>query len=198
MINSFHRLSFLILIIGLFIQPCRAMWHPSDDVCARRGAITECGEGILPSLDVSGMAWLSGTSVSGNTHVSGLLNAERATLDTMNVSGKASLTNTSVSGAAKISGLLLACHSEFRKPILIHSDRTHLDQSTATDIKISPGNEQQILCLGHNTIVNGIIEFTSGNGIVAMDHSSKLNGKVLGGEVSEKYFNLYCEGEALC
>lgn len=183
---------FITAISLLFICAQTSFAYP---VCTRTGAITECGTGKLDQLDVAGKATLNGTTVVGNTHIAGVLAATNVNLNSLNVAGKATLIMSKVNDATKINGLLVSCSTKFNRKITISSDKTHFDHSETNEIEINPGNDAQVVYLGNNTVVKGNISFSSGHGLVVIDSSSKINGRVIGGYISQKEFDNYCEGE---
>jgi hypothetical protein len=164
-------------------------------VCSRTGSITECGAGKLDELDVAGKATLNETTVTGDTHIAGMLNAKNANLNTLNIAGKATFFTSHVRGAAKISGLLASCNTSFNKKITISSDKAYFDHSEANEIEVNPGGDTQVVYLGNNTLVKGNISFSSGHGLVVIDSTSRVIGRVIGGDISQKEFDSYCEGE---
>jgi hypothetical protein len=168
----------------------------SNPICSRTGAITVCGKGTLDHLHVAGKVTLDGTTVLEKTEIAGMLNAKEVYLNTLKVSGKVSLYNSQIKGTAKISGMLDAQQSKFYQKIDISSDMTHLSASYSRDIQISRGGDRQVLCLKDNTIIDGNILFTSNRGVVVIDRSSKINGRVDGGYIKQNEFESYCEGEA--
>lgn len=189
------RALFVILVTLYFSASHSA---PSNKVCSRLGPITNCSVGVLEELHVAGKADLEGTTVIGHTHVSGMLYADHARLTTLHVAGLATIEKSQISQNSKFSGLLHACQSSFKGDLTIASDRVHLSKVDAMDIAIHPGGAQQIMCVGNESLIRGDVNFVSGHGLIAMDSGSKILGKVIGGEINNRYFKLYCEGDESC
>lgn len=167
----------------------------ANPVCSKTGALTVCGKGTLNDLHVAGKATLDGTTILGRTEIAGMLQANDTCLNILKVSGKTSLNNSLIKGKTKISGMLDASYAKFNEKITISSDRTYLTESYSKNIEISRGGKTQVLCLGNNTIVDGDIVFTSNHGVVVIDESSKIKGRVMGGYIKQNSFQSYCEGE---
>jgi len=164
----------------------------AEEVCSRVGPITECGEGKLSQLDVAGKVTLRGTTVLGNTHIAGILKATNATLKDLELAGKAKLVTSKVQGNARVSGYLLACNSNFTNKLIISSDHTRIENTIIPSIKISPGNREQVLYLANNSLIKGDITFESGRGMVLMDQTSQISGKVKGGYINYSDIDTEC------
>lgn len=182
--------------LSSFILTCiisaNALANPT---CSRTGAITVCGKGTLSNLHVAGKASLDGTTVIGKTEIAGMLDAKDVYLNALKVSGKATIYNSKIRGASKISGLLDTYHTKFYQKITISSDKTYLTDSYSRDIEVSRGGDKQILCLKNNTVVDGNIRFTTNRGMVVIDKSSKITGRVIGGYLTQNDFESHCKGE---
>lgn len=164
----------------------------ANPVCSRMGAITECGEGKLSDLHIAGKATLKGTTVLGDTHIAGMLNATNVNLNTLYVAGKASIDRSQIRGKAKISGLLISCKNKFAHKLTISSDKTYLEETESGDIEISRGGDTQVLYLGNQTVIHGNITFTDKHGLVLLDKTSKIEGHVIGGYLDKNNFQLQC------
>lgn len=161
-------------------------------ICSRTGAITECGEGKLNNLHVAGKATLIGTTILGDTHIAGVLNATNVNLNTLYVAGKARITSSQIRGIAKISGLLVSCKNKFAQKLTISSDKTYLEGTETGDIEINRGGDTQVLYLGNQTIVHGNITFPEKTGLVILDKTAKIDGHVIGGYLDKNNFQLKC------
>lgn len=164
----------------------------AEDVCSRLGPITECGEGKLSHLDVAGKVTLRGTNVLGNTHIAGILKASNATLNDLELAGKVKLVASQVQGAARISGLLVSCNSNFSHKLNVSSDYTRLEKTTLPAIRISAGGHEQVLYLANNSFIKGDVTFESGHGMVLVDQTSQVVGRVKGGYINYSDINTIC------
>ncbi len=96
-------------IFGIVIL-CISCWTTAfaKDVCYQNLGSSHliCTVGTVSNINYSGDVSLNGTTVTGNTSVSGDLDANGASLNTVSVRGDGSLTNTLVSHQASFSGNL--------------------------------------------------------------------------------------------
>jgi hypothetical protein len=169
----------------------------ANRTCDRTGAITICGKGTLDHLHVAGKATLEGTTVLGKTEIAGMLKAKGSSFNNLKVSGKVLIDNSQIKGKTKVSGLLDAINSKFYQLLNISSDKTYLSETYTRDIQISRGGDTQVLCVQNNTVVDGNIRFISNHGVVVIDQSSKIKGRVTGGYISKNEFPTYCRGEVV-
>lgn len=189
--NSFRKK--LLKTLCLFLLSATSY---ASFTCDKTGAITECGEGKLDNLQVTGIATLVKTTVIGNTHIAGTLNAKWVNLDTLDVAGKATIFSSKISGPTKISGLLISCQNNFSEKLEIFSDKTYIENSQTGEIKINKGGDTQVLYLGGTSIVHGNITFPDNHGLVVMDKNAKITGRVIGGDIEQNNFQSHCTGEA--
>lgn len=146
------------------------------------GSVT-CGHGTVDSLSGNGMVAVNGTTVSGATHVNGLLNAEDANFFSLEVNGSAKLTQCIVNDVASIKGSLTASSTKFEKTLKVYSSETRLINSKVTN-NLHLGHtdfKKQVVYLDNFSEVSGDIIFDDGEGEVILRGQSKIGGKVVGG-----------------
>lgn len=151
--------------------------------CIESAGKVSYGNEIIPCLKVAGKATLNGTTVQGLTRISGSVFAKNANLNQLNVSGKADLTGTMINGTGEISGLLTTFKSQVLGDLTISSNTVELESTTTKNITINPGGLEQVLYLT-NSIVEGNVIFTSGNGVVYLRGASQVTGKIIGGKIA--------------
>lgn len=185
---------YLFLFLSYSLISCAV--QAASARCVKNGAITQCFDGTLENLQVAGKASLLGTTVLGDTHVSGLLHAKTADLNQLHVAGKAQLFRTQVHGETRVSGKLDAQQSQFNNKIYLATDITHLKQTSTRAILFTRNPKPEVLCLSRGSLVNGDVTFDSNRGKVVVDQSSQVKGRIIGGYLSYEFSN-YCKGDNL-
>lgn len=125
------------------------------------------------SLDVSGKAEIKGPVKGdkgkfGQLAVMGTLDVDHVITEELSVKGAVKATYLDVTNKAEIDGVLDTKHSKF-KTLVVNADKTVLDEVIVDSIFVKKGPKNQILILKGPTVVNGDIEFESGDGIVQME-----------------------------
>jgi hypothetical protein len=156
------------------------------DNCGSAAGNTIIGKVTLNCQNITGSANLTATTMQGKLGVIGDLNANQANLNSIDVVGNVLLQNTTVNGTTHIVGKLEASTTIFKDTIQMDSLSATFNNSTTQGIEINSSRQNQnaFVYLNDNTIVNGNITFTNGNGVV-QSHNSKINGKVIGGKITE-------------
>lgn len=151
------------------------------------GSVT-CGQGTTDSLSGNGMVTVNGTTVSGETLVNGVLNADDANFFSLEVNGSAKLTQCTINDVASIKGSLTASSTKFEKKLEIYSSETRFINSKVNN-ELHLGHTdsgKQVVYLDNFSEVSGDIIFDDGNGEVIVRGQSKIGGKVIGGQVISK------------
>ncbi len=154
------------------------------------------------SIHHAGVLQLDNVKVATSTTVNGYLMAKNSQFHDTTVNGQCQLENSELLGPVTVNGQLQlknvnaeaaitvigfigARSSLFEKPITVTSTSADFIDSTLQDITLEPvKNQSQRLNLTR-TKVKGNIIFTAGNGVVRMDPTSTLDGKVTGGQIEK-------------
>lgn len=167
----------------------------ANEVCNKMGTFTlSCGKGTLYEMQAAGKVILNGTTVLDTIEIAGILNANEANLHKLIVFGQASLHHSIIKDETYINGILSAKHVNFYKKLTVSAYKTYLSNAHSRDIEISRKGGTQIVCIGANSVVDGNILFASNHGVVIIDKSSKINGRVFGAYINPNAndFQKYC------
>lgn len=158
------------------------------DVCKIEPGSVTCGKGTVSELSGNGMVTVSGTTVTGDTNVNGLLRADDANFGSLQVNGSASLTECTINNTADIKGTLNASSTKFENILDVYSSLSRFINSKMNNNLHIHHNDakKQLVYLDNNTEVNGDIIFDDGNGEVVVRGGSKIAGKVIGGQAIYK------------
>lgn len=201
---------FLIIFISgyAFAGPCSGQWNVScsagktDSVSATgylqmNGTTVKKGVNVngrataknstMDSINVNGQAKLKHSIVNHDATVDGKLSLSNSTIkgDT-HVMGETDMKKSHIHGKLNLIGFLDMDQSKVDGPILILSDEAKLNKSIIADITFQKSNsfwkETEELNLT-SSIVKGNITFKNGKGIIHLDKTSKILGKVTGGKI---------------
>lgn len=161
------------------------------------------------SLTVTGPLSFNNVAVDGNVTVIGPIKEDSSDLsckdfdvlgpitaknikcDSINIIGSANLENIETTGDVKIVGSVEIEKAKLQNVTLMTSEMS-LSDTTVSDItveKIPLSGEPQTLYLKKGTIVSGSITFKSGKGVVILQNSSKVNGKINGATLEQSNHN---------
>jgi cytoskeletal protein CcmA (bactofilin family) len=153
------------------------------DKCAEASGNMTVGKVTLQCLKVIGTAKFEGTTLEGALNLTGPLEAKSTHFSSLKIMGNAILTDSTVTGIVKITGGLDAKNTIFLDKIVINGKSALFSHSTLKDIDIiAKARQKASITLEDESIVNGNITFTTGNGIV-INHHATLNGKIIGGKM---------------
>jgi hypothetical protein len=150
---------------------------------------------------------ISNSVINKNIKIYGVLEADNVTVKNLEIFGQGIVNNsqvtgkvsihgdlelrdTSVLGVTSIFGGMGAINSNMQNDIVAHSNFLTFADGTKTKsiIMKKPQQQnselQQVIQILNNSQVIGDITFESGNGIVEVDTSSKVQGQVIGGTVT--------------
>jgi len=155
------------------------------DTCSMVPGSVTCGSGSVDSLMANGMATLNGTVIKGSAVINGLLNAEDARFQSLDVNGSTKLDQCTVSETAKIKGSLSASSTLFESILEVFSGEIHLTNSKVNrDLHIGHTDaKKQTVYLDNFSEIFGNIVFDDGKGEVILRGKSKIDGKVIGGQI---------------
>ena len=155
-----------------------------NNTCDHSPSGVTCNGVNTDNLNVSGVVYLQGTSVSGKANIMGMVDSFSSKLSDVDIRGKAKFVNTDVSSTFKIKGFIDAMNSEFNGPVFIDSNKSMFNNSRINSpiVIVSKNNVAQLILKG-NTYVQGNISFSNGNGEVILGPDVKITGKVSGGKV---------------
>ncbi len=198
--------SFFFVLLSIFCVISYAL-----PVCKTEGfgpfGARDCGEGTVESLHVAGPLTMHGTTVDGSvtvngkvymfnslvrgkTKIVGQLTATASRLGLLELNGHARLINTTIRRAARIDGNMYAEGTTFEKPLSIAAVRTELEKTKTRNIFIrridastAEKPRRQLIRLEDHTTVRGNVQFRQQNGVVQIDSTSKVTGKIIGGRL---------------
>jgi hypothetical protein len=156
----------------------------------KASSITADGSLKYNGLDVTGDTLIRGYVVGIHGHfnkltINGGYSGKDSVAEHLTILGSADLFHIKIEGPTRIKGGLLAKECTF-EDLNIQAEQVFLTDVKADNIQIaksSEGNNKQLLHLEGATVINGKIEFESGQGEVIMDSLAKVNGKVIGGKI---------------
>jgi|GEM_PF-6353814 len=154
------------------------------------------------NLHHSGMLQLDGVKVANETIINGFLTAKNSQFHELTVNGQCQLENTELLGpvsvngqlqlrnvnadaAVTVYGFLGARKTVFTKPITVTTTNVDFIDSTFDSLTVDRVKDQTQTVNLTRTKVSGDITFTSGKGLVKMDPSSSIMGKVNGGTIEK-------------
>lgn len=138
----------------------------------------------VPSVTCYGPAWLTKTTVTGETKVAGPLKASQSSLSTMQVKGVVQLQDTTIKHDASIMGYLTSQNSHFEHGLSIATDKVSLSSSTVTGmLEINSTSKQPVVELYCHSTIAGSVSFGEQAGVVQMTSDSLINGKVNNGTI---------------
>lgn len=160
----------------------------SAEVCKIEPGSVTCGTGEVDSLAGNGTVSVNGTTIIGSTNINGMLKGDDANFSSMLINGTATLTQCTINGSANIKGTITASSSVFQSDLDIYSNLSRFINSKITgDLRIhSTDQKKQIVYLDNNSEVVGNISFKSKKGGVILRGNSKIQGRVVGGEIIHK------------
>ena len=152
------------------------------EVCPEIGPCrTEQGMNQLVS---SGRVKVDHTTVSGETRVAGLLEAEDSDFQSVQVSGNFQAKRLHIHGTTTVAGLLNADEVIFDDVVTLSGEKAVLKtcQLTSMRIRKSRTNTPQQLVLT-DTVIKGNVEFEQGNGQLWLSGNARVEGQLVGGKV---------------
>lgn len=189
------KLSVLFLCVSAFV--CHPAWGVEQG-----DTVTKCGRGqrnchhqrnctpgqqygneVLDSLSATGSVCLNGTTVTGQTVITGSLRAVGASLNSLKVSDRAWLKDCIVTNGAEIGGRFGARNTRIQNGLTCSGRKVVLKGCTVDSITIKNCvgcNGLQIVILQAGTIVTGDIVFEGGNGLVQISPDSHVDGTIIG------------------
>lgn len=159
---------------------------------------------VIESTIVNGYLQVENSDLNQQTVVNGHIKAKDSKFNELTVNGDSDLTNDVVRGTTSINGKLDLDHTQFdasltvfghlkakdstfKKTVTVNNNNTDLENCNLEDITIQKGDGKQAQTLNLKaTKVSGNVVFESGKGVVNMDSSSSVGGKVTGGTVNKK------------
>lgn len=128
-----------------------------------------CENGVEPTINANGNVILKHMQVEGNTNVKGQLFVEDSELATLDMFG-----------------LLKAQNTTFLGPVTIWANGAEIIGGSTKNICVSSHSGVARLVLSGNVTVNGDISFIDDKGVVLIDNTVQLIGKVIGGVVRKR------------
>ncbi len=178
---SFIKLSSAMMLVG-------AVSMANAEVCKEAPGSVTCGKGRVKSLIGNGTVTLNGTTIEGPSIINGMLTADDASFSSLNVNGSASLMQCTINLGADIKGSLKASSAKFESSLDIYSNSSRFINSKISNnlhIHHTDHSKQEVF-LENNSEVGGDVIFDDGIGKVYVSGGSKVNGKVIGGELINK------------
>ncbi|MDR3478527.1 MAG: hypothetical protein P4M14_10910 [Gammaproteobacteria bacterium] len=174
-----------LLLTGFVSLALTATASFAEEKCGEAKGNMIVGKVTLQCLKITGTAKFDGTTIAGNLHITGPLEAKSAKLSSLKVAGVVTLTDTTVSGPVNIAGTLEAKNTTFLDKILFQGKSASFTHSTLKDIEItSKASQKTTIYLEDDSVINGNITFKNGNGLVK-NHHATLNGKIIGGKMAQ-------------
>ena len=91
----------------------------AEDICKVKGSVLSCGTGELETLLNVGSINLQGTTVIGETNVSGSFKAKGAHLVDVSITGTTELTQSDFTGLVQVTGTTKMTENHFSQPVKI-------------------------------------------------------------------------------
>lgn len=142
-------------------------------------------ESKLNTMNVVGNVYAKNVTVSGDTNVLGKFYAANTTIAAnTKLVGEIDCDHCLFEKDASLLGNVVVSDSEVLGSLNLDSDRNAFYESKLNNIvmKKPVGHHKQIISLNHGTVVNNI-HFEGKGGLVMLDSTSKITGKVEGGTV---------------
>jgi hypothetical protein len=145
--------------------------------------IQNYGAVTIPKIIAFGKVGMEGTTVLGETKINGFLTANHCHLKTLEILGRAELLNCQVLGKTTLSGSIVGNTCTFSEEVEITSENSEFKKSSIKSIKVLPstGKTASKVFLKEGTTLLGDIEFVGTEGIVSIDASSSIGGRIIGG-----------------
>jgi hypothetical protein len=159
----------------------------------------------LTTFDSFGDLSMKNSTITNKISVFGKLNAKNTTINSLaafgesnlnnsiikgmaNINGKLIITNSTIWGPLHILGEITAKSSNFKGDIFAAGDKYKFTKCTLenTIVQANKSNTIQKIIIRNHSKINGNIEFEQGNGIVEIDSTSTIHGKVIGATVIKK------------
>lgn len=170
------------MLSGLLMSHLGAM-YASQAGCMQMPGQVVCGQNQQENVDSQGFVQLNGTTVTNLLRVSGVLQADDATLNKITISGTSDLNNTTVRGACHVAGVMTASQSTFKQPVQLTTERANFVQCHLHALKVNSSMKKPVITLTQSSQIQGDITFVGKRGTVKIDASSKLYGKVHNGTI---------------
>ena len=170
------------MLSGILLSQAAAM-YASQTGCMQMPGQVVCGQNQQENIDGQGVVQLNGTTVTNVLRVSGVLQADDATLNKLTVSGTSELNNTTVRGACHVAGLLSATHSTFKQPVQLATEHANFVQCHLKSLKVNSSIKKPVVTLTQSSQIQGDITFVGRQGTVKIDSSSRLLGKIHNGTI---------------
>ena len=152
------------------------------NVCNDKFGIIECKKGTQTDLNAHGSAHLDHTRIEGTSSIHGYLHATHAHLDKLKVHGTALLDHCLVNQTTNVFGYLSAAGTQFKQPITLHGNTSNFNHSLINSLNIiTPTKQTPQVWLKDHSEIAGNINFRHKKGIVFLDKTSLIHGKIIGG-----------------
>ncbi len=119
--------------------------------------------------------------------VLGPVKVNKMQAENIEITGPAIIKNSEISGNSNINGPLIGKDSHFKGNLSISAHKIKLIDSEAASIFIKKNSKsdhkKQILYLAGKTVINKDISFEREGGLVVVDKSATLKGKIKGGQI---------------
>ena len=137
----------------------------------------------------NGGATLNDVTVDHSLNCHGSLHANGSTFNQLHANGGVDLNKCKISGQASFKGSVTAQDTRFDEKVTIHSKKTvlkecTLKQSIFVGKEVKGTLEPQVIELT-DTVIEGDVTFEQGNGKIFLKGSSKILGKVAGGNIEQ-------------
>lgn len=179
---AIKKIFFPILLVG-----CISSTH-AGDVCNMLSGIINCGEGVIDHINGNGTANINGTTVTGKTVFNGAFSANNATFSSVELKGSVNFSQCNVSKQSSIKGALFASSTKFNHGLKVYSSNVKFVNSQIVGDLHMPRTEQeeQVVVLDKHSRIKGNIIFDGLHGTVIIRGKSKVDGKIMGGELRRK------------
>ena len=137
--------------------------------CTKLPGTMICENGAEPTINANGNVILKHMQVGGNTSVKGQLFVADSKLEDLDMFG-----------------LLKAQNTTFLGPVTIWANEAKIIGGSTKNICISSNSGGANLVLSGNLTVNGDISFSGDRGVVLVDNSVQIMGKVTGGVLRKR------------
>lgn len=159
------------------------------DVCKFDPGNIICTDGVIQNLSGNGSVNLNGTVIKGPTSVNGMLKAKNAEFLTLNINGSVDVDKCLINKLAIIKGILHSVDSRFLNSIDIYSSEIKFVNSSINGnlhVYHTDNKYQRVYLSGDSEVIGDII-FDDGHGEIIILDSAKVGGKIIGGNLINKY-----------
>lgn len=154
----------------------------ADPVCQKKSGETICGKGEIETMGANGIFRAEQTKFKKRLVIRGQAMIKDCDINDVKIYGQAVMTGSQVQGKSEIYGHLEAISTQFKQPLVAHTNELRARGSTFTGMIITPAQSGCHVELQENSCVSGDVVFRGQPGTVVLSGGSRITGKIINGK----------------